>query len=151
MFLGQLLAFARSPQLQLVAPTIPCWIALLRETQLQAEGKKSNTGVTLPPDAKLPDDSRQALLEIASVHMMTLGDKGAVLLGPEMVDVPDGFDTLREFTEFWVMLRSRLLEMIKHVSFQAPLVAARASAWSVSQTIAGVSALGETAASAVSS
>lgn len=36
-------------QLLVAAPTIPCWIALLRETQLVAEGKKSNTGVTLPP------------------------------------------------------------------------------------------------------
>lgn len=50
--------------------------------------------------------------------MLSLGDKGSVLLGPSGDDPPDGFDTVMDFTEFWVMLRNRLLELVKHASFQ---------------------------------
>jgi hypothetical protein len=63
-----MLACSRHAALRVAAPPIPTWIALLREAQIAAEGRKSNTGVTLPPDSKLPEGVHQALLEVRVHH-----------------------------------------------------------------------------------
>jgi hypothetical protein len=67
--------------------------------------------------------------------MLSLGDKGAVLLGLAGDDPPDGFETVTEFTEFWVMLRNRLLELVKHASFQDPEAGARVVTWAVTHAV----------------
>lgn len=62
--LQQMLACSQHTALKVVAPAIPTWIALLREAQIAAEKRKSNTGVTLPPNNALPGGVHQAILQV---------------------------------------------------------------------------------------
>jgi len=65
--LQQMLACSQHTALKVAAPSIPTWIALLREAQIAAEKRKSNTGVTLPPNNALPGGVHQALLQVCGM------------------------------------------------------------------------------------